>query len=245
MKRFAYYIGITSLFFAIVILQFLFFDFNGSVIIIYFVAVILYDVVRLQLNSVRTHYKAFLNYDEYKLSEITNTYHEPKLLTQRNMHHLYLLIDILYEQYDEVRRQYNEFTYLTDLEQYYTGYIFEFYYVLSNDIDAFMNLHKSYNKTKNKVLEDNITTWKPGVFFSERSTFTIDLAVLDLIYGLYNNIHTDTYVDEFKFRHNVYNFIKEKALFNYYINTEQKDKARRYWEQTDFLYDHIKEEDFN
>lgn len=243
MKRLAYYIGISSLFFAIVILEIIYLDFIPLTILIYIGSLVLYDIIRLSTSGKRALYNAFLNYDLYKLKQIQNDYHEPKLLTQTDDYHLYLMIDMIMGDFSQISTRYNEFLYFNDLEQYYTSYLFEYSYILQNDIEAFMNLHHKFKEIKNKVLEDRVITKEPGLIFIDRQTYRIELQVLDMVYSLYKDTISADYLQEYQFTNPVYNFVKEFALFHYYINTEQKQKARSYWEDSDYIYDLIKEED--
>lgn len=242
MKRVAYYIGITSLFFAIFILEVIYLDFEPVTIFIYVGMLALFDIIRLSKVSKGALFNALINYDLLKLKQLANEYHEPKLLTQNDEYHLYLIVDMIMGEFSSISARYNEFLYFNDLEQYSTSYLFEYSYLLQNDIDAFLSLHKKFKEMKNKVEEDLITTKEPGVIFIDRHTFRIELEVLNLVYSLYQNNITAEYVSEFHFKYPVYNLIKEKAIFYYYMNTEQKQKAKLFWEDSNYIYDLLKEE---
>ncbi len=237
-----YIIGVFTIFIAVAISQAFppgLTFFGGTIILILLISTGSFNtVVDYQGNLT----KSFLNYDYNTLKKMVNHSRYTYIFNQQSLHNYKLIIDIILKDYTSLPPSYNQFMYLNDIEKYHTSYIYQLYFLMINNTNTFLNLKKVDNRTRNKVLEDNIKTKKPGEMYSNRKYFSIDLTVLTDIYNLYVNNYNFDNIESIKYKDHVYNYIKEKALYYYLENTEQLDKQHEYWKNSTYIYDEFMDE---
>lgn len=233
MKTMAYIIGSASFVLAVFILETLF---NTNYINTIISAVAFAFLAGAILNH-RPITKPFEDHDVKNIKEILKSYKLNQIpYDSRRLFELMLMISI--GKYRTALKEYHQFTYDNDIDQYKQSYIYQYLFLMRNDIDDFLQLKRAYNITKNKVREDNIKVMmKPGLVHLNREKYLFNLELLDDIYALYmGNMDFDA-LDRKKYIHQVYNYMKEKALYHYLNNTEQPKRRHAFWLDSDYIFD--------
>ncbi len=153
-----------------------------------------------------------------------------------------LFIRGLLNDFNDIEKEYETFKYQNVIEQHRSSYVFQLYFLFNNNIEHFIELKKTDNLTRTRNLEDNIEVSKPEKISIDNRNYIIDLDIFEKVYQLYTNQISETYFDELSYPYPVYNFIKERAMYKYYENTEQVDKQHKYRENSTYILDEFLEE---
>lgn len=242
MKNLSFIIAMVGLFIGLTIIELTMFQsyYFFSLIITFITAGYTYSMSHTSFHGLVT--QTLQDWKPEKLSKLVNSSRHTYIFNQFSVNDLKLFIDVLTGDDIQLPQAYTRFTYLNDIERHHTSYIYQLFYLFKNDLNTFLKLKKIDKKTENLIFEDNIKTKEPGKIYFDKVVFELDLTVFDDIYFLYQNSYDFEYLDNKRYAHNVYNYIKEKALYYYLYNTEQHKEQHKYWKQSDFIFDEFLEE---
>lgn len=235
MKTIAYIIGTAAATFAIFIIEML--NYQEPVVTIFTMLFFVITGLFVLKNRVSI-IKPFENHNVKEVKAILKTRNLNNIFTYESRRLYELMLKVSVGEFGKAYKEYHTFTYHNELDQYKESYIYQYLFLMTNDIQKFLQLKKSYNIVRNKVIEDNIIVHlPPGAILHNGTTYKIDLTLLDDIYNLYNGSIDFDFLSRKKYKHTVYNYMKEKALYYYLTNTEQPKRRHAFWLDSNYIFD--------